>query len=84
MTHRDELHAWLLRQSDRLLLALIALAIALAGATGQATELAHGSQSTTATPAAAAIDLLANAAVAVIGLTCAVLTARSPLRARPR
>lgn len=85
MTDRDHTHAWVLRHSDRLLLTLIALTIGLAGAIGQATHLAAGSLNTTSsTPADAAVDLLANAGIAIIGLTLAALGARAPLRDRPR
>lgn len=84
MTHRDHTHAWVLRHSDRLLLTLIALTIGLAGAIGQATHLAAGSLNSTSTPAGAAVDLLANAGIAIMGLTLAAHGARAPLRDRPR
>jgi hypothetical protein len=83
MTHRDHTHAWLLRHSDRLLLTLIALAIGLAGATGQATHLLTGSLNVSNTALGAAVDLFANAMLALVGLTLAALGARAPLRDRP-
>jgi len=56
MTDRDDTQAWLLRHSDRLLLTLIALALGVAGATGQATDIAIGSVNATSTPAGVAVD----------------------------
>jgi ABC-type arginine/histidine transport system permease subunit len=84
MTHRDHTHAWLLRHSDRLLLTLIALALGVAGATGQATDIAIGSVNATSTPAGTAVDFVANAMIAAVCLPLAALGARGPLRDRPR
>lgn len=84
MTDRDETQAWLLRHSDRLLLTLIALALGVAGATGQATDIAIGPLNATSTPAVVAVDFAANAIIAVICLPLAALGARKPLRDRPR
>lgn len=84
MTHRDHIHAWLLRHSDRLLLTAIVLAIGLAGATGQATHLLTGSLNVSNTPSGAAVDFLANAMLAIVCLPLAALGAHGPLRDRPR